>query len=399
LIRTGEYKQLYRNDTLTHDDKIKFYNQLGVDAQEIYRFILKKSNSLYNQSISKNIFESYCDLTIGEIDGGTNKLINFYLNKGQIYTFVKDDKDAFGITKDVQYEVCQNIHFQDIILSMSNYYIPIKALTSNYAMYIDKMSKLDKSVPLVMLEDEFLASIEQDIPNSIKTKITFNSTRPLLRFKESPIVDIPINLNLSKEAIVELISKLKDEFDTEHLKSSINYLYNKNFKTHNLKKDAPFKVTSKSMAQAFFIYDLYNDIDVAFQTKKNQLRELRAKKIDKIEADAVKSIENENNKLSILIEKRRSADIKNKNKMIKRDKQNTKKTIIQLNKAKNEKIKEIIHVYKFYSLTYDTEYVLANLVEKDNISASMCKQYLKFMRQYINNLQYKKLIIGIETTK
>lgn len=115
-----------------------------------------------------------------------------------------------------------------------------------------KMSRIDESIPLVCLENAFLACIEQDIPNNIKTKVTFNSTRPLLRFKESPIVDIPINLNLSKEAIVELISRLKDEFDAEHVKSSINYLYNKNFKAQNWKKDAPFKITNKSIAQAFF---------------------------------------------------------------------------------------------------------------------------------------------------
>ena len=401
LIRTTEYKQLqYWNVSLTDEEKIHSYDQLGVDWQEIYSFILKKSNSLYDkQYITKNIFDSYCDLTIRDIDNGINKLINFYINKKQIYTLVKYDKDAFGIIKDIQYEICKNINFKDITLSLSNYYIPMKPQTSDYTTYINKIFKIDNNIPLAMLEEEFLAFIEQDIPNSIKTKITFNSTRPLLRFKESPIVDIPINLNTSKEAIVELISNLKDEFDAEHVKSSINYLYHKNFKAKNWKKDAPFKITNKSMAQAFFIYDLYNDIDVAFQTKKNQLKDLRANEIAKIETDTAKEIENENQKLASLLEKRILANKENKDESIKSDKQNTKKTILKLNKAKNEKIKEIINDYKFYSLAYDTEDVLVNLVEKDNISAHMCKQYLKFMRQYIHNMQYKELIIGIKTTK
>lgn len=397
LIRTHEYKQLHYDNTLTNDEKSQAYDKLGVSLQEIYNYSLKKSNFFSNQqSSAKNIFDSYCDLTIGDVREGINKLIDFYLKRNQIHILVKYDKDAFGITRDIHYEVCQKINYQDIALSMSNYYIPIKPPISNYGMYVDKMSKIDKNISLVTLEEEFLAYIEQDIPNSIKTKVTFNSTRPLLRFKESPIVDFPINLNLSKEAIVELISKLKDAFDAEHVHSSIHYLYHKNLKTKNWKKAAPFKVTNKSIAQAFFVYDLYHDIDVVFQTKKNQLKEHRDQEIADIKADTEKQTRQEENKLSTLLEKKISADRKDVNKIIQQYKQNTKKAIIKLHKKEKEKIKTSINDYKFYASTYDTEAVLANLVEKDDISPYMCKQYLQFMRQYIKNLQYKELIIGIE---
>lgn len=111
LIRTYRYKQLHYDNSLTSDEKIKAYDKLGVDSQEVYRFILKKSNSLYstNQSITKNIFDSYCDLTIGDVSEGINKLIDFYFRRDQIYTLVKYDKDAFGLTRDIHYEVCHGM--------------------------------------------------------------------------------------------------------------------------------------------------------------------------------------------------------------------------------------------------------------------------------------------------
>lgn len=399
LIRTHEYKKLAYDNCLTSDEKIKAYDRLGVDLQEVHSFIFKKSNFFSNQqNIAKNTFDSYCDLTIGDVTEGINKLINFYIQRNQIYTFIKHEKNTVGLIVNVQYNVCHNITFEDIYASMSTYYIPVKAPITYNAMYEDNMSKIDESIPLVYLENAFLACIEQDIPNNIKTKVTFNSTRPLLRFKESPIVHIPINLNLSKEAIVELISRLKDEFDTEHVKSSINYLYNKNFKAQNWKKNASFKVTNKSIAQAFFIYDLYNDIDAAFQTKINQLKEARENKIAEIEADTTKQIAKENQKLSILLEKRASAHKKDVDKIIQKDKRNTKKIKIGLEKKRDLEIKRIKKQYKQDTIPYDTEWVLGNLVEKHNISPYMCKQYLQFMRQYIKNLQYKELIIGIEAT-
>lgn len=396
LIRTHEYKQLQYDSSLTNDEKIQFYDKLGVDLQEIYNYAFKKSNFFSNKKTTANIFDSYCDLTIGDVKEGINKLIDFYVKRNQIYTLVKHDKDVFGITQNIQYEICQDINSIDRTQSLSNYYIPIKPPISTYGMYVDEMTQIDNSIPLVILEDEFLAYIEQDIPNSIKTKVTLNSTRPLLRFKESPIVDIPINLNLSKETIIELMSKLKDEFDSGHVRSSISYLYHKTFKAKNWKKDAPFKVTNKSIAQAFFIYDLHYDIDVAFQTKKYQLKEHRDKEIATIKADTAIKIEQEENKLSVLIEKRKSANHENTVKIIQQDKRDTKKTIRRLEKNRDLEINRIKKQYKQDSISYDTDWVLASLVEKDNISPYMCKQYLKFMRQYIKDLQYKELINGIE---
>lgn len=89
LIRTNEYKQLHYDSSLTNDEKIEAYDRMGANFQEIYNYALKKSNFFSNQqSNAKNIFDSYCDLTIGDVREGINKLIHFYLKRDQIYTLV-----------------------------------------------------------------------------------------------------------------------------------------------------------------------------------------------------------------------------------------------------------------------------------------------------------------------
>jgi len=52
--------------------------------------------------------------------------------------------------------------------------------------------------------------------------------------------------------------------------------------------------------------------------------------------------------------------------------------------------KKINKLYKeYHSMT-----ILEDLVQNHYISPYMCKQYLKFMRKYVEELGYKELIIG-----
>ena len=46
------------------------------------------------------------------------------------------------------------------------------------------------------------------------------------------------------------------------------------------------------------------------------------------------------------------------------------------------------------SKNYHTMTVLEDLVRDYDISPYLCKQYLKFMRKYVEKLRYKELIIG-----
>ena len=45
-------------------------------------------------------------------------------------------------------------------------------------------------------------------------------------------------------------------------------MYNEQYKSVDWKKDATFKVSKKSIAEAFLVYDLYYAIDFAFTIKK-----------------------------------------------------------------------------------------------------------------------------------
>ena len=395
LIRTKEYNQLL-NAKLSHEAKSRAYDKLGVELSEINSFNLRKISSVYSQYPSKQDFiHSYCDLKISDIDNGLYRLIDFYLNQQQIYIIKKQKKTSIGIPIDVQYEVDSTVDLKKLSSNYKNCYIPTKFDYENYQNQY-KLSRIDENIPLVALEDQFLALIQDDVPNNIKGNVSFNFTRPLLRFKESAIVDVPINLNFSKASLEELIGKLKDAFDQEQIKAPMNFLYNKGYKIYDWKKHAPFKVTKESMARAFYVYDLYLDIDSAFQIKKNQLVVRKEEMIEEVITNTKKKIKEIENQTTKIIEGL-TTNVKNKTEAKKSLRKEEKRKIKNTNKEKERIIKKIKNNYKFTSLTFHAEEVLAELTQKHNISPYMCKQYLKFMRSCIDNLKYKDLITGIET--
>jgi len=409
LIRTNEFNALNQNMALSRNEKIQAFDKFGVDLREIESYGYRKISSYYNQNDSAQVFaNSYCNhITIHDIDNGLDKLIHFYLSKKQIFKIIKYEKNSFGLTVDIQYEVDSNVTFDEVNSLPLEYNIPAKFDYENYESKY-KMIKISQNIPLLALEDEFLTFIEEDIPNSIKSLIQFNSTRPLLKFKESAIFEVPINLNLSQKNIMEFITKLKKEYDSGNMKTPINYLYNKNFKIEDWKRDASFQVTKKSIAKAFFVYDLYQEIDAAVSIKLKKLKKLKEEDIEKIITDMNKKIEESEIEISNLIKDIPNRLVRDKNKstgirrqeLIKDETNNYRKNLkrkkIKINKEKYKQLQELNKIYKIAFQTYHTEIVLTDMVQKYNISSYMCKQYLKFMRKYIDNLKYKELIIGSE---
>jgi len=387
LIRTQEYKQTNRNKKLNTYEKVKLFDKLGVDFYEVRRFNLKNdARRVHYYDREQDLFESDYDLTIDNIDNGIDKLINFYLERKQILKRVKYKENIIGVITDIKYKIDKNATYDDIFSSPSDFYIPAKFDYENPRNKY-RISKIDKDISLHALKNEFLDHIEKSIPNNIKGKILFNFTRPLLRFKESANVDVQINLNLSKTVILDLISKLKDEFDRGSVKTPIGFLYDKNYLAKDWKKNIPFKFTKKSMSRAFFVYDLYKAIDFAFQLKKKQLEESRDKEIQKIKDDFETKMIEQENKINRL---QATASYKEEAKSFKRKKNS-------LNKQKENEIKEIKNKCKFESQTFNTQDVLVELLEKHKITAYTCKKYLQFMRKYIDNAKYKELIVGTET--
>ncbi len=391
VIRTSEYKKIQDDFEFNNrEEKIKECEQLGIDIN--YEFSLKKVlEKQYKSNNKTNFTNSSFNMTLSDIDQGLDRLINFYINKKEIY-IIDNEKIIQGIILNRTFKIISDITYEDVKSNIKKFYIPAKY---DYQTPDNKnMSVIDINIPLIALELDFLISIENLIPNRIKGVIDFNFTRPLLRFKELPIVDVPINLNLSKKELIQLINKLKDDFEDGTIKNPINALYDTKYEFKKLEDIVPFKMTKETISEAFFVYDLYQCLDIAINSHKNKL--LNFKNIDFGELK-----ENTKNKLK---EKKSEIDeiINNhkKHKNTKLIEVNKRELRIIRRKLKKEEIEEIIDInkkYKEYSKEYNTMSILHELVENYNISPYMCKQYLKFMRKYIDNLKYKELIIGIKS--
>ena len=405
LIRNVRYKELVNNSSQYSDDELREkFDQLGLDIKDV--FDLKKIAKYYSSEEEKNTFSnSYFKMTIKDINQGLDRLIQFYMDKEQIYIIDTIDKIVLNrndlknrkeIITGRTFKTIPDIKFEKIKRSLSNYYIPAK-FDYQTPTYKDKLAIIDNNIPLVALNPDFLLSIEELLPNRIKGNIEFNFTRPLLRFKELPIIDIPINLNLSKEELTQLVIKLKDDFEAGSVKNPINLLYDRKYSFKEIKHVVPFKMTKRSMAEAFFIYDLYLFIHSAMSLHKQKLSELKQRDIEKIEIE-IESRREESEKKNIKtieslknIHKGNKVSIKKSTEENKRDLRVLKR---KLEKEKKEWIKKINKLYKEFSKEYHSMTILEDLVQNHYISPYMCKQYLKFMRKYVEELGYKELIIG-----
>lgn len=397
LIRTTEFHKLDTNNNLGYKEKSKAFNKLGVSLSEIHSYNLRKVAQYYDQNYKKDLLiHSYCDLKIKDIDNGLDNAINYYLNKKQIYVVTNHSKTNNGITLSIEYQIDKSVSYNKIDKTPSEYYIPVKFDYKNHQNQ-NQFSSIDGNIPLVALENNFLEFIKDDIPNITKGKIEFTYTRPLVRFKESSIMAVPLNLGLSKKALIDIVTKLKDEYDDGSLKTPMSYLYNRSYILEEWKKDATFKVSKKSIAEAFFVYDLYQAIDLDFELKKNELNILKDKEIKDLKVKVNKDIEDikkdykkfiddlKNNKNLTTKQK-----VKNRNEIMHEQKTKT----LNVKKDQNTSLKEIKNRYKKQMNIYHTENVVKELVYDHYISSHMCKQYLKFLRKYITNSKYKQLTIG-----
>jgi len=405
LVRTIEYKGLVDNiSEYSHDERIKKFDQLGLDINDV--FDLKKISKHYGLDKGNDTFSnSYFKMTIKDIDQGVDRLIQFYIAIEQIHTIDSvdkivlnrdDEKNRKEIITGRTFKIVSNITLENIKASLSNYYIPAKFDYQTPEHY-DKLAVIDHNIPLVALNYDFLVSIEELIPNRIKGSIDFNFTRPLLRFKELPIIDVPINLNLSREELTQLVMKLKDDFEAGSVKNPINLLYDRQYSFEEIKNVVPFKMTKKHMAEAFFVYDLYKDVHSAMLLHKQKLGILRQMDIEKVETEIEERREQSEKQTSDRIDSLKNIYKDNRELIQKYKEENRRDLRIlkrKLEKEKKEKITRINKLYKEFSKDYHSMTVLEDFVRDYDISPYMCKQYLKFMRQYVEELRYRELIIG-----
>lgn len=404
LIRTAEYQNLRDNisNKYSNDERVVRFDKLGIDINDV--FDLKKVADYYStEKVDKNFTNSYFDMTLNDLNQGLDRLIQFYINKKQIHTI--DDVKKIAVSSNTEgqkqeiilrriFKIIPDVVIEEIKADKSNYFVPAK---HDYQMQNlqDKFSMVDENIPLIALEQDFLLSIDDLIPNRIKGSIDFNFTRPLLRFKELPIIDVPLNLNLSIEELTQLVIKLKNDFEEGKVKNPINILYGTKFEFKDLKDITPFKMTKETMAQAFFIYDLYQFINDAIVFHKDKLRQFKESDIKEIENQMYFNIQEKKKEISNRINKiKKKDDKKVDNWLINNYNHTLKSEIKNFQKEKENKISNIHKQYKKYAKDYHPMIILENLARIHDITPYMCKQYLKFMRKYIEKLKYKELIIG-----
>ena len=107
-----------------------------------------------------------------------------------------------------------------------------------------------------------------------------NYTRPLLHFINAKIINLPINLNFSKNELISLVSKIKDDYDNKEslVKTPIEFLGEKleKFKIPNSEKKLPSKAMQDkkiAFANAFCVYDLDKVLTPIFNKNKKETSE------------------------------------------------------------------------------------------------------------------------------
>ncbi|WP_323591358.1 hypothetical protein [Aliarcobacter butzleri] len=188
----------------------------------------------------------------------------------------------------------------------------------------------------------------------IKSEINSNFKRKLTLKNELNIkIDLP--LNLPKEELLAYISKIKDDFDKDNsiIKTPLELLgeilENENIDIKNL----PKRDIKKIYADMFFIYDYFIFQDKKYKNEREKLK----------------------NELKI--------EIKKINKKWDYDKSGKK---AEIEEQKND--------YKTNKKQYSKEQIIDELVEELKFKKTKVNDYLKIMRIFIDDLEYKKLLTG-----
>ena len=211
-----------------------------------------------------------------------------------------------------------------------------------------------------------------------------------------PIVDVPLNLNLSTEELTQLVIKLKEDFEDGTVKNPINILYETKFEFQDLKDITPFKMNKKTMLKAFFIYDLYQFINNAIELHKEKLKELKKLDLKQLKNQMQNQLEDKDKEFDKIINKLKKKKDKSSKYLIEENKRDLRVARRNLQKEKAKKISELNKQYKEYMMDYNSMEILEDIADIHDLTPYMCKQYLKFMRKYIDGLKYKELIIGVK---
>lgn len=320
-------------------DKSIEYKSLNDDIylKELDKDFLEKLKENKNKESHIKVRSEMADMnveywhkySINELYDGLEALIGFYTEANSIYY---KNGDLVEVS---------NLYALKIIReNLSDFYIPCvnraDLSTEQFINVIKKdghdviynktriqendpmlLVRIDKYLPLYIIENKFLSTLKYENMKNRYTETEPLFSRPRLMFDEARLVNIPINLNLSKEDILIYISQIKDNYDRDKriVKTDKEYFFNLTLESDKLslpkyikqqgskpatKQLLPSKRKNfkKSLADAFYIYDMYKFFLPLYKMKREKLKEKLGLEIQKIKDKAKKdgSVENENQK-------------------------------------------------------------------------------------------------------
>lgn len=225
LIRTKDYKELISVKLNERDnlwkEKIK---QLGLNPDFIIG-LYKENKHFINFKTSFNV-QDISGITLKDIDKGLERIVDFYVRKNKIYSLKKNERELKSKFKDVmnhrikkilkqgqiKFVHKKNISLKKVLSKYNSYYVPCKYLDDIFSNKTTKLYEINENLPLEVLEKKFLEEIYDFIPIDKNVKIISLYSRPILKFDESRIIDISLNIDLPEDELISYISKLKEEY-------------------------------------------------------------------------------------------------------------------------------------------------------------------------------------------
>ncbi len=333
LVKLGKEYLTIREDTS---------NKLNIDFDEIYKG-----------------WEEYQDTKFeDEEDRKEPNYQNFFLNKNDSYLEIVKFLNILLKTYWIRYI------YEDDILSYE-----LKSDKNDTRSFYEIKKRLIE-LELIQELDEIKIDKNGEIIKNVSTLSQFNKDKVINLNRIYPNEDIKrliipkeynknislkLNLNLPKEELIAYISKIKDEYDKDNsiIKTPLELL-GKTLENENIYiKNLPKRDIKKIYADMFYIYDYFIFQDKKYKNEREKLK----------------------NKLK--------TKIKEINKTWDYDKLD-----------KKEKIEQFSDNYKIEKQKYSKEQIIYELMEKLTFNKTKVNDYLKIMRIFIDDLEYKKLLTG-----
>ncbi|QOY51963.1 hypothetical protein [Candidatus Sulfurimonas baltica] len=271
VIRTDKFHKMKTyNQYEDHDKWIKDAVYLGLDPST---YIFPEDMIILDSEHKfRLMYQSKKYISIDDFDNGLYLLIEYYLEKEEIYQIDSNLKLEKVVVDDIKNKKHSLVN--KIFKNYGNYYIILMDSVENKPT----LTPLNKDLPTSKLDSDFVKSIEDRYIKYKRIDTEPVYTRPTLSFKESKIINLPINLNLPKTELEAYVSKIKDDYDENEsiIQTPMELLgkkIEKAIEPNSLKKMPAKKKRKIAFSNAFCVYDLYKVLTPIFEREEREFRE------------------------------------------------------------------------------------------------------------------------------